>query len=201
MVEDEGGGLLQVTDPQAALGAEHFGADIVTVDGIAAEIDVADGVVGEAQVHDGIIDITHVFQFGVSQGAAQAVTGEPHGPLWSRLDEALEKEPASRRPFPYLLQGFVEPLVHAAAFRERKGRDIFVNVDFYSASLYYAMGIPMDMFTPVFAISRMAGWAAHVIEEQFAGAAPKPVLYRPESEYIGEYCGPAECAFVPLNER
>jgi len=88
-----------------------------------------------------------------------------------------------------------------AIFKERKGIEIFTNVDFYSASLYYAMGIPMDLFTPVFAISRIAGWTAHVIEEQFAGAAEKPTLYRPESDYIGEYCGPDECAFTPLDER
>jgi citrate synthase len=88
-----------------------------------------------------------------------------------------------------------------AAFKSRKGIDIFTNVDFYSASLYYAMGIPVDFFTPVFAVSRVAGWTAHVIEEQYAGAAEKPALYRPESDYIGDYCGPSECAFVPLDER
>jgi citrate synthase len=88
-----------------------------------------------------------------------------------------------------------------AEFKRRKSKDIYVNVDFYSASLYYAMGIPIDLFTPVFAISRIAGWAAHVIEEYFAGAAPKPMLYRPESEYIGEYCGPDVCEFEPLEER
>ena len=63
------------------------------------------------------------------------------------------------------------------------------------------MGIPVDLFTPVFAVSRMAGWVAHVLEEQFAGAAPKPVLYRPESEYIGEYCGKDECVFEEIGER
>jgi len=85
-------------------------------------------------------------------------------------------------------------------FREKKGRDIYVNVDFYSASLYYYMGIAVDLFTPVFAIARIAGWAAHVLEEQFAGAA-EPALYRPTSEYVGEYCGPDECAFVPIDRR
>jgi citrate synthase len=88
-----------------------------------------------------------------------------------------------------------------AMFKERKGIEIYTNVDFYSASLYYAMGIPMDFFTPVFAVARVAGWAAHVIEEQYAGAADKPALYRPESDYIGDYCGPTECTFVPLDER
>jgi citrate synthase len=86
-------------------------------------------------------------------------------------------------------------------FRKLKGVDIPVNVDFYSASLYHYLGIPLDLFTPVFAIARIAGWTAHVIEEQFAGAAAKPMLYRPESQYIGEYCGPEVCEFVPLDER
>ena len=88
-----------------------------------------------------------------------------------------------------------------AAFREKKGSEIYVNVDFYSASLYYYMGIPVDLFTPVFAISRIAGWTAHFIEEQFGHAAPKTALYRPDSDYVGEYCGPEECVFVPLDER
>ncbi len=87
------------------------------------------------------------------------------------------------------------------AFKEHKGADIFVNVDFYSASLYYSMGIPVDLYTPLFAISRVAGWTAHVLEEQYAGAAPKPALYRPQSKYIGEYCGPDECSFIPIDER
>ena len=87
------------------------------------------------------------------------------------------------------------------AFKEKKDLDIFVNVDFYSASLYYSMGIPMDLFTPVFAVSRISGWCAHVLEEKFAEAAPKPMLYRPKAEYIGEYCGPEECDYVDIDDR
>jgi citrate synthase len=87
------------------------------------------------------------------------------------------------------------------AFKERKGTDIYVNVDFYSASLYYSMGFAVDLFSPLFAISRVAGWVAHVLEEQFAEAAPKPMLYRPESDYIGDYCGPDTCTFDPIEER
>jgi citrate synthase len=86
-------------------------------------------------------------------------------------------------------------------FKKRKNRDIYTNVDFYSASLYYMMGIPMDLFTPIFAIARIAGWTTHIIEEQFAEAAPKPMLYRPESDYVGEYCGPEVCEFVALDDR
>jgi len=87
------------------------------------------------------------------------------------------------------------------AFKSKKGREIYVNVDFYSASLYYYMGIAVDQFTPIFAIARVAGWAAHVLEEQFAEAAPKPALYRPESDYVGDYCGPETCTFESIENR
>jgi citrate synthase len=87
------------------------------------------------------------------------------------------------------------------AFNQKKGMDIVVNVDFYSASLYYTMGIPIDLFTPVFAVSRVAGWVAHIIEEQYGGASAKPVLYRPESEYVGDYCGPEVCTFPAIDNR
>jgi citrate synthase len=86
-------------------------------------------------------------------------------------------------------------------FRKRKNSDIYVNVDFYSGSLYYSMGIPVELFTPVFAVARISGWCAHIIEEQFAGAAPKPMLYRPESDYIGDYCGPDVCEWTPIDDR
>ncbi len=87
------------------------------------------------------------------------------------------------------------------AFKTKKKKDIFCNVDFYSASLFYAMGIATDLFSPLFAISRVSGWTAHIIEEQFAMAAPKPTLYRPGAEYVGDYCGPDECVFTDINNR
>jgi citrate synthase len=86
-------------------------------------------------------------------------------------------------------------------FRKMKGKEIFPNVDFYSASVYHMMGIPTDLFTPVFVISRIAGWASHIIEEKFAEAQPKPELYRPDSDYVGTYCGPQACEYVPLEKR
>jgi citrate synthase len=67
------------------------------------------------------------------------------------------------------------------------------NVDFYSASTYYALGIPIDLFTPIFAVSRVAGWTAHVLE-QYANNR----LIRPRAEYIGpEY----PQRYVPLEAR
>ena len=78
---------------------------------------------------------------------------------------------------------------------------IYPNVDLYSASLYYTLGIPIDLNTPIFAISRIAGWNAHIIEEKFAEAAPKPALYRPKAVYVGRYCGPMGCEYVSLIDR
>jgi len=86
-------------------------------------------------------------------------------------------------------------------FRKIKGREIYANVDFYSASVYHMMNIPVDLFTPVFAISRISGWAAHVIEEKFAEAQPKPELYRPDADYVGNYCGPEACEYIPIGKR
>ncbi|HSG74152.1 MAG TPA: citrate synthase [Nitrosopumilaceae archaeon] len=85
--------------------------------------------------------------------------------------------------------------------KKRKGVDIYPNVDLYSASVYYMLKIPMDLNTPIFAISRVAGWAAHVIEEKFAEAAPKPALYRPKAVYVGKYCGPQGCEYKSLDLR
>jgi len=85
--------------------------------------------------------------------------------------------------------------------KKRKGVDIYPNVDLYSASVYYMLKIPMDLNTPIFAISRVAGWVAHIIEEKFAEAAPKPALYRPKAVYVGKYCGPQGCEYMPLDLR
>jgi len=85
--------------------------------------------------------------------------------------------------------------------RKRKRPEIFANVDLYSASVYYVMGIPVDLNTPIFAIARVAGWTAHIVEEKFAEAQPKPVLYRPKATYVGRYCGPLGCEYVPIDKR
>ena len=67
------------------------------------------------------------------------------------------------------------------------------NVDFYSASTYYSLGIPIDLFTPIFAVSRMSGWTAHVLEQYHNNR-----LIRPRAEYKGN---PDGMKWVPLAER
>ena len=84
---------------------------------------------------------------------------------------------------------------------DQRKQAIYPNVDLYSASLYHDMDIPTDLNTPIFAISRIAGWASHIIEEKFAEAAPKPALYRPKALYVGRYCGPMGCEYTPLQDR
>ena len=74
--------------------------------------------------------------------------------------------------------------------QEEKG--LYPNVDFYTASVYSALGIPPDLYTTLFATSRMAGWTAH-IREQYADNR----LIRPDSEYIG----PAPRKYAPIDSR
>jgi len=75
----------------------------------------------------------------------------------------------------------------------KKEKKLNANVDFYSASTYTTLGIDIDLFTPIFAVSRIAGWAAHVIEQLDDNR-----LIRPRADYIGpEYPAP----YVPLAER
>jgi len=71
-------------------------------------------------------------------------------------------------------------------------RNLAVNVDYYSAVVLYLIGIPVDLFTPVFAMSRIVGWTAHVLE-QWADNR----LIRPRAQYIG----PVDLVYVPIGER
>ena len=63
-------------------------------------------------------------------------------------------------------------------FEKRGYTTLKPNVDFYSAPVYSLMGIPVDLMTPIFAISRIAGWCAHILEEEFAEQGGRKYLYR-----------------------
>lgn len=71
-------------------------------------------------------------------------------------------------------------------------KGFYANVDFYSASVYYMLGIPTDLFTPIFAASRMAGWAAHVLEQYENNR-----LIRPRADYTG----PKNLSYVSMDKR
>jgi citrate synthase len=93
---------------------------------------------------------------------------------------------SSGQPQWYEMSEKIEKLVKA----EKK---LNANVDFYSASTYHVLGIDEDLFTPIFAVSRISGWAAHVIEQLDDNR-----LIRPRAEYIGpEYPN----RYVPIDRR
>jgi citrate synthase len=74
----------------------------------------------------------------------------------------------------------------------QKEKGLFPNVDFYSASTYYLMGIPLDLYTPIFAMSRVTGWVAHALE-QYANNR----LIRPAADYTG----PVDLKWAPVDSR
>ena len=75
----------------------------------------------------------------------------------------------------------------------KEAKNLNANVDFYSASTYYSLGIPVDLFTPIFAVSRMSGWTAHILE-QYANNR----LIRPRAEYLGPAVGQK---WIAISER
>jgi citrate synthase len=75
----------------------------------------------------------------------------------------------------------------------KQKKNLNANVDFYSATVYYSLGIPTDLFTPIFATARCSGWCAHVLEQLEDNR-----LYRPLSEYVGE---PVGKKVLPIDKR
>jgi citrate synthase len=74
----------------------------------------------------------------------------------------------------------------------KREKGLYPNVDFFSASTFYMMGIPLDLYTPIFAVSRISGWTGHILE-QYANNK----LIRPRAEYVG----PRDVPYVPIDER
>jgi citrate synthase len=97
--------------------------------------------------------------------------GDPRAKILKRMSERLTR--SMGRPELYEMSARIEDQM-----AERKG--LIPNVDFYSASVYTALGFPADLFTPVFAASRVSGWCAHVLE-QYANNR----IYRPRALYVG----------------
>ncbi len=111
-------------------------------------------------------------------------TEDPRATHLRKMSEELCTRGGNRRWFE--ISQKIEQVVKAQ-------KNLNANVDFYSATTYYSLGIPVDLFTPVFAVSRMSGWTAHVLE-QYANNR----LIRPRAEYTG----PAyPQTFVPLDRR
>ena len=104
-------------------------------------------------------------------GHAVYKTEDPRATHLRKLSRKLGEEKGDRGWF--ALSEKIEEFV-------KREKGLYANVDFYSASLYHVLGLPTDLFTPVFAVSRVAGWTAHALEQ-----IANNKLIRPESEYIG----------------
>jgi citrate synthase len=91
---------------------------------------------------------------------------------------------------PKLYNLAVEVEKAAAGILGPKG--IYPNVDFYSGIIYQSLGIPRDLFTPIFAIARVAGWLSHWLEQ-----LKNNRIFRPEQIYVGKH----DVAYVPLEKR
>ena len=111
-------------------------------------------------------------------------TEDPRATHLRRMSKELGERAGNTRWFD--MSQRIEALVTA----EKK---LYPNVDFYSASTYYALGIPVDLYTPIFAVSRVSGWTAHCLE-QYANNR----LIRPRTDYIGP---PFPQPFLPLEQR
>ena len=103
----------------------------------------------------------------ILRSMSKEMTEQSSEPQWFKMSVILDKE-----------------------MTERKG--LLPNVDFYSASVYYAMGIPLDIFTPIFAVSRVTGWISHILEQY-----SKNRIYRPR----GQWDGKVGQKYVPVGER
>ena len=115
-------------------------------------------------------------------------TEDPRATHLRKMSEAIGQRNGDTKWFD--MSRRIEEMVIAEM--DRKGKKIRANVDFYSASTYYLLGIPVDLFTPIFAISRISGWTAHVME-QYANNR----LIRPRAEYTGEL----NLEYVPIENR
>lgn len=109
--------------------------------------------------------------------------GDPRAKVLRAMSERLTSE--ADRPELFRMSARIEEIM-----AERKG--LIPNVDFYSATVYDALGIPDDLFTPIFASSRVAGWCAHVMEQYRNNR-----IYRPRARYVG----PLDARYEPIGER
>lgn len=109
--------------------------------------------------------------------------GDPRAKHLQKMSEKLTK--LTGEPKWYEMSVKIEEVV-------RREKNLPANVDFYSASVYHSLGIEHDLFTLIFAMSRVSGWTAHILEQYENNR-----LIRPRAEYVG----PGKRAYVPLEER
>lgn len=141
--------------------------------------EIGDPAKAEAWVLDGLKNKYKVPGFGHRVYR----TEDPRATVFRRYAQELSARSGNTRWFE--IAEIVERTVRA-------NTKVYPNVDFYSATVYEAMGIPTELFTPIFAISRIVGWTAHILEQWSANR-----LIRPRTEYTG----PQDLSYTPIEER
>src|SRR5207244_4322725 len=136
----------------------------------------------DARVFDACLILHADHEFNASTFAARVVAGTL-ADMYAAVTGAIA---ALSGP----LHGRANPQVLHVLLESEKG--LHPNVDFYSASTYYMMGIPLELYTPIFAVSRISGWTGHILEQYTDNK-----LIRPRAEYTG----PRDVKYVPLDER
>jgi len=116
-------------------------------------------------------------------GHAVYSISDPRSPVIKQWARRLADDAGDRTLYP------VSEAIEQLMWEQKK---LFPNLDFYSASTYHFMGIPTELFTPIFVCSRTTGWAAHLIEQRADNR-----LIRPNADYIG----PEPRAYVPVANR
>jgi citrate synthase len=157
-------------------GPLHGGANVGVIRML---LEIGDVDRAEAWIKSGLAQKKRIMGFG----HRVYNTEDPRATHLRRLSEALGREAGDLRW--YEISRIVERVV-----KEQKGLN--ANVDFYSASTYYSMGIDPDLYTPIFVVSRVSGWSAHVLEQQANNR-----LIRPRADYLG----PRQAEYVPLPQR
>merc|ERR1712232_1785 len=113
--------------------------------------------------------------------------GNPRNAVFKSLSKSLADRPGGN-PILWAASDNIETMM-------AKEKKMYPNADFFAASAYYQVGVPIPFFTPLFVVSRTAGWCAHIMEQ--LGGNGKNKIIRPSSEYNG----PGRTAFVPIQGR
>ncbi len=166
-----------ITAAIAALSGPLHGGANTNVMKMLLEIGSVDGV--ESYIKKALAEKRKIMGFG----HAVYKTEDPRATHLRKFSEEMGKRTGDSKWFE------MSRKVEEVMMRET---GLYTNVDFFSASLYYMMGIPLDLYTPIFAVSRISGWTGHVLE-QYADNK----LIRPRAEYVGARDG----RYVPMADR
>jgi citrate synthase len=166
-----------VTAAIAALSGPLHGGANTNVMKMLLEIGEVDNV--EPYIKDALASKRKI----MGMGHAVYKTEDPRATNFRRFSKEMSERTGDSKWYEMSLK------VEQTIMREK---GLFPNVDFFSASTFYMMGIPLDLYTPIFAVSRISGWTGHILE-QYANNK----LIRPRAEYVG----PRNVPYVPIDER